>query len=48
MLEIRDNHIFCCNKDLGKIEKGKAYFCEKCSNLFLSRHHAQQTMDYYL
>jgi len=32
---IKNNHLFCCGKDLGAIEEGEALFCEKCSSLYL-------------
>jgi hypothetical protein len=32
---IKDNHLFCCGKDLGEIKKGEALFCEKCNGLYL-------------
>lgn len=45
MSEIKNNHIFCCNKDLGKVEKDKVYFCRLCNNLFMVQYNPQRTLD---
>jgi len=36
-MRIKDDHVFCCGKDLGVYNRDSVYWCDSCGSLIFTK-----------